>query len=73
MVEVSLTDDHLHLEVHGLDKLWAFKSQLDIPLNHIRHVRRDPSTVSGWCTWNPPMKSPIDAERKGHSMGVTRG
>jgi hypothetical protein len=41
MVELSLTDDHLHLEVKGLDKLWAFKSQLDIPLRHIRDVRHD--------------------------------
>jgi len=28
MVEISLTDDHLYLEIKGLDKLWAFKSQL---------------------------------------------
>lgn len=48
MVEISLTDDHLHLEVKGLDKLWAFKSQLDIPLHHIRDVRHDPEEASGW-------------------------
>ena len=48
MVEISISGDHLRLEVKGLDKLWAFKSQLDIPLNHIRNVRRDPSAVSGW-------------------------
>jgi hypothetical protein len=48
MVEVSITDDHLHLELKGLDKLWAFKSQLDIPLRHIRSVRHDPEAASGW-------------------------
>ena len=50
MVEISITDDHLHLEVKGWDKLWAFKSQLDIPLAHIRGVRHDPNAadVSGW-------------------------
>ena len=48
MVEISISGDHLHLEVKGLDKLWAFKSQLDIPLNHIRDVRLDASAVSGW-------------------------
>ena len=48
MVEISLTDDHLHLEVKGLDKLWAFRSQLDIPLTHIRGVRHDPEAASGW-------------------------
>jgi hypothetical protein len=50
MDEISITDDHLHLEVKGWDKLWAFKSQLDIPLAHIRGVRHDPKAadVSGW-------------------------
>jgi hypothetical protein len=48
MVEISITEDHLHLEVKGLDKLWAFKSQLDIPLDHIRDVRHDPEAASGW-------------------------
>ena len=31
MVEMSFTNEHLHLEVKGMDKLWAFKSQLEIP------------------------------------------
>src|SRR5215510_3698913 len=48
MVEISISGDHLHLEVKGLDKLWAFKSQLDIPLNHIRGVRHDAEAASGW-------------------------
>src|SRR5215472_5147588 len=48
MVELSFTDDHLHLQVIGLDKLWAFKSQLEIPLRHIRDVRHDPEAASGW-------------------------
>jgi hypothetical protein len=48
MVEISITNDHLHLEVKGLDKLWTFKSQLDIPLRHIRDVRYDPDAASGW-------------------------
>jgi hypothetical protein len=47
MVELSLTDDHLHLEVKGMDKLWAFKSQLDIRFHHIRDVRHDPEAASG--------------------------
>jgi hypothetical protein len=46
MVEISITDDHLHLEVKGFDKLWAFKSQLDIPLRHIRGVRRCDASLS---------------------------
>src|SRR5437764_6566666 len=48
MVEISIAGDQLHLEVKGLDKLWAFKGQLDIPLRHILSVRHDPKAVSGW-------------------------
>ena len=48
MVEISVSDDHLHLEVKGLDKLWAFKSQLDIPLRHVRGIRHDPEAAAGW-------------------------
>jgi hypothetical protein len=29
MVSISIEGDQLHLEVKGLDKLWAFKSQLN--------------------------------------------
>ena len=35
-------------EVRGLDKLWAFRSRLEIPLAHIRHVRIDPEAARGW-------------------------
>jgi hypothetical protein len=48
MVEITITDDSLHLEVKGLDQLWALKSQLDIPLRHIRNVRHDPEEATGW-------------------------
>jgi hypothetical protein len=48
MVEISIIGDQLHLELKGFDKLWAFKSQLDIPLRHVLSVRHDPSAVSGW-------------------------
>jgi hypothetical protein len=48
MVEISFIEDRLHLEVKGLDKLWAFKSELDIPLRHIGDVRHDPDVASGW-------------------------
>ena len=50
MVEISFIEDRLHLEVKRLHKLWTFKSELDIPLRHIRDVRRDPkaASLSGW-------------------------
>jgi hypothetical protein len=36
------------LDVEGWDKLWALKSQLDIPLAHIRSARVDPEPARGW-------------------------
>jgi len=48
MVEISITDNELHLEVKGFDKLWAFKSKLEIPLKHIRSARYDPDAARGW-------------------------
>lgn len=41
MVEIGIADQTLHLEVKGLDKLWALKSRLEIPLAHVRGVDRD--------------------------------
>ena len=36
------------LHIRGADKLWAFKSSLEIPLVHIADVRADPQTARGW-------------------------
>jgi len=48
MVEISVDGDRLHFEVKGLDKLWSFKGNLEVPLKHIRSVRHDPETARGW-------------------------
>jgi hypothetical protein len=48
MVHVSIHGDRVRFEVEGWDKLWALKSQLEIPLNHIRAVRADPEPARGW-------------------------
>lgn len=48
MVEVSVSGEQIHLEVKGLDKLWAFKGRLEIPVAHIRGVRADPGIARGW-------------------------
>jgi len=39
MTKVSTSEGKLVIDVEGLDKLWAFKSRLEIPLNHISGVR----------------------------------
>ena len=48
MVDLSIAEGKLILHVRGADKLWAFKSSLEIPLVHIAGVRADPEAARGW-------------------------
>jgi len=47
-VDLSIAEGKLTLNIRGADKLWAFKSSLEIPLVHIAGVRADPETARGW-------------------------
>ena len=38
----------LHLEVEGMDKIWALKSTLSIPLEHITAIRMDEDVIKKW-------------------------
>jgi hypothetical protein len=48
LVDFSIAEGKLVLHVRGADKLWAFKSSLEIPLVHIAGVRADPEVARGW-------------------------
>jgi len=48
MVNVSIEGDRVRFGVEGWDKLWAVKSQLEIPLAHVFSVRADPEPARGW-------------------------
>jgi hypothetical protein len=48
MVEISVEGDKAIFAVHGWDKLWALRSRLEIPLEHIRDVHADTSPKMGW-------------------------
>ena len=48
MVHVSIHGDRVRFEVEGWDRLWALRSQLEIPVAHIRAVRADPEPARGW-------------------------
>ena len=48
MVELSIEQGNLTLHVKGADKLWAFKSSLQIPLAHVAGVRADAQAARGW-------------------------
>jgi len=45
MVDITLDGDRVRFEVQGWDKLWALKSELSIPLSHVRGVRIDPEDL----------------------------
>ena len=47
-MDLSVAEGKLTLHVRGADKLWAFKSSLEIPLAHIAGVRAEPETARGW-------------------------
>lgn len=48
MVELEIANNNLVIHVKGADKLWAFRSTLEIPLAHIAGVRTDPAIADGW-------------------------
>jgi hypothetical protein len=48
MVNVTVAGDRAIFEVEGLDKLWALRSRLDIPLTSIIDVEADPDEVGRW-------------------------
>jgi len=48
MVEITPFHDKLTFEVQGWHKLWALKSQLVIPLEHVKGVHADPHPAMGW-------------------------
>ena len=48
MVDLSVADGMLTLHVRGADQLWAFKSSLEIPLQHVAGIRADSTIAHGW-------------------------
>lgn len=48
MVEISIEQRTLVLDVQGSHKLWALKSRLEIPLANVRQVYADPTPAMGW-------------------------
>ena len=48
MAEVELAENTLIVHVRGMDRLWALKSRLEIPLNHVVGAEVDPQVAQGW-------------------------
>ena len=54
MATISIERDELTVAVQGLDKLWTLKSQLTIPLTHVRGATADPGIVGESKGWRGP-------------------
>jgi hypothetical protein len=48
MVDLSISGGNLVLHVRGADKLWTFKSSLEVQLAHIAEIRADPAAAHRW-------------------------
>src|SRR5439155_9530836 len=48
MVSVTIEDDRAVFAVEGLDKVWALRSRLEIPLTHVSAAEIDPERVGTW-------------------------
>jgi hypothetical protein len=48
MVDVTIEGDRVVFNVEGLDKLWSFRSRLEIPVTHIAGVDTNPDEVGRW-------------------------
>jgi hypothetical protein len=54
MAQVSIDGSNLIIDVQGLDKIWSLKSQLVIPLAHVRGATADPSITGERKGWRGP-------------------
>ena len=48
MVQMAIDGDTLHLHVRGIDQILALRSELSVPLAHIRAVTVRPGEAHGW-------------------------
>ena len=48
MINVSIEDNRVIFDVLGMDKLWALRGRLEIPLTHITGAQHDPEQVGRW-------------------------
>jgi len=48
MVDITVEGDRVVFQVEGLDKLWALRSRLDIPLAHVTAIEADAEAVGRW-------------------------
>ena len=45
VAQVEITDDRLLIRLDRSDRLWAFRSALAVPLDHVSGAEVDPATT----------------------------
>ncbi|HLZ68388.1 MAG TPA: hypothetical protein VKV26_00620 [Dehalococcoidia bacterium] len=48
MARIEIAGGKLAIVMEGMDKLWALKSRLELPLAHVTDVVYDPAQASRW-------------------------
>lgn len=54
MVTIDKQGNNFIFEIKGMHKIWAFKSSLTIPIDHILNVRQNIEIINGWKGWRFP-------------------
>ena len=54
MITIEKQGGTFIFNVNGMHKLWAFKSQLTIPIDNIENAHRDLDSIRGWKGWRIP-------------------
>lgn len=54
MATISIDGGNLNIDVEGMDRLWALKSRLTIPIAHVRGVSGDPEITRRPRGWRGP-------------------
>jgi hypothetical protein len=54
MITITKQDGNFIFNVHGMHKLWAFKSQLTIPQENVLDAHQNLESIKGWQGWRAP-------------------
>jgi hypothetical protein len=54
MVRVEVSSDRLTVHIEGFDRMWTFRSRLEVPLAHVTGAAVAPEVVRGRKGWRGP-------------------
>ena len=72
-MDLNVVDGKLVIRVEGLDKLWALKSCLEIPLEHVAGVLADPQGRARMVAWDKNAGNEYSGgDHRGHISSTRR-